>query len=149
MMPFIATPRRAFIGVLVLLFAATSTLALAGPKGMKLSDAITLQNGACSLVSDATDKEQPPEPKGPQHCVFQEGPASALTTVSVPGNKDEYIVFEYTIAPNGTITGKGREGMNQAAYSCVITGQTKPGTKHGGLLKAGAVIRVWEAANAP
>ena len=114
---------------------------------LKLSDTITLRNGTCWLVSDAGDKEQPPEPRGPQRCVFQENPAGGLTRVYVPGNKDEIITFEYVVTPGGAINGKGREGLNQAAYSCTITGQTKPGVKHGGLL-AGAVIRVLEPVNA-
>jgi|GEM_PF-3149259 len=139
--------RSVLIGALALVIAgATSASA---QTRMKLSDVITLRNGACSLVSDASDKEQPPEPRGPQRCVFQESPAAGLTRVYVPGNKDEIILFQYTITPTGTITGKGREGENQGAYSCTITGQTRAGVKHGGILKAGAVIRVWEAATAP
>ena len=116
---------------------------------LKLSDTITLRDGVCWLVSDATDVEKPPEKPGPQRCAFSEPPSAPLARVSVPGNPDETIVFEYTIAPDGTITGKGREGLNQGAYSCTITGKTRPGTKHGGLPKAGAVIRVWELPSLP
>jgi hypothetical protein len=115
---------------------------------LKLSDTITLRDGVCWVVSDATDVEKPPEKPGPQHCAFSDSPSS-LARVSVPGNPDETIVFEYTIAADGTITGKGREGLNQGAYSCTITGKTRPGTKHGNLLKAGAVIRVWELPSLP
>ncbi len=116
---------------------------------LRLSDTINLRpGGACYLTSDATDVEKPPEQKGPMRCVFRDVPG-ALTTVFVPGNKDEYITFEYSIAPNGQIKGQGREGLNHGAYSCTITGQTKPGTMHGGLLKSGALIRVWELASLP
>ena len=138
--------RSALVGALALVIAGAASAS--AQTRLKLSDTITLRNGACFLVSDASDKEQPPEPVGPQHCVFQDTPGG-LTRVYVPGNKDEIITFEYVITSGGVINGKGREGLNQAAYSCAITGQTKPGTKHGGLLKAGAVIRVLEAWNAP
>jgi hypothetical protein len=137
--------RRGLIGALALLVAGAMP---APAQQLKLSDTITLRDGACWLVSDATDVEKPPEPRGPQRCVFSDTPG-ALTRAYVPGNKDEYILFQYTIAPDGTITGKGREGLNQGAYSCTITGKTKPGTKPGGLLKAGAVIRVWELPSLP
>ena len=116
---------------------------------LKLSDVITLRDGACWLVSDASDKEQPPEKPGPQRCIFRDVPG-ALTTVYVPGNRDEYITFQYTISPTGAIVGGAcREGLNQGAYPCRITGTTKPGTPPGALLKVGAVIRVWEAQGAP
>jgi hypothetical protein len=138
--------RRGLIGALALLVAGA--LPAPAQTRLKLSDTITLRDGACWLVSDATDIEKPPEPKGPQHCIFADSPSS-LARVSVPGNTDETTVFEYTIAADGTITGKGREGLNQAAYPCTITGKTRPGTKHGALLKAGAVIRIWELPSAP
>ena len=117
------------------------------PGLLRLSDTITLRGRSCLLVSDATDVEKPPEKTGPQHCSFKD--STSLATVAVPGNKDEYIVFQYTVAADGTITGKGREGMNQGAYSCTITGKTKPGTKPGGLMRAGAVIRVMEIPSLP
>ena len=117
------------------------------PGLLRLSDTITLRAGACWLVSDATDVEKPPEPRGPQRCIFRD--LIPNTTVSVPANKDEFILFQYEIRPDGTIIGKGREGMNQGAYSCTITGKTRPGTKHGGLMKAGAVIRVMEIPSLP
>ena len=138
--------RSAIVGALALVIAGAASAS--AQTRLKLSDTITLRNGTCVLVSDASDKEQPPEPAGLQHCVLQDTPG-ALTRVYVPGNKDEIITFEYVITPGGVISGKGREGLNQAAYSCTITGRTKPGTKHGELLKAGAVIRVLEAWNAP
>jgi hypothetical protein len=137
--------RGVLVGALALVIAGVPPAFAQTP--LKLSDTITLRNGTCTLVSDASDDEKPPEVRGPQHCVFQDTPGG-LTRIYVPGNKDEIITFEYVVTPGGAINGKGREGLNQFAYSCTITGQTKPGVKHGGLLKAGAVIRVLEPVNA-
>jgi hypothetical protein len=139
--------RCGLIGALAFLVAGA--IPASAQNRLRLSDTITLRDGVCWLTSDATDVEKPPEKTGPQRCTFSETPASALARVSVPGNPDETIVFEYAIAADGTITGKGREGLNQGAYSCTITGKTRPGTKHGGLPKAGAVIRVWELPSLP
>ena len=136
--------RRGLITVLALLVAGAMP---ASAQNLKLSDTITLRDGTCWLVSDTTDVEKPPEAGPPTLHLYRL--AGSLARAAVPGNADETIVFEYTIAPDGTIRGKGREGLNQGAYSCTITGKTRPGTKHGGLLKAGAVIRVWELPSMP
>jgi hypothetical protein len=135
--------RGVLVGALALVVVGLPPASAQTP--LKLSDTITLRNGTCTLVSDAADDEKPPETHGPQKCVFQDSAAGGLTRVYVPGNKDEIITFEYAVTPGGAINGKGREGVNQLAYACTITGQTKPGVKHGGLLKAGAIIRVLES----
>ena len=132
-------------------------LVLAGPTAapaqtqLKLSDTITLRAGACWLVSDTTDAGtaiEKAEPKGPRRCRFVSDPVWNAR-VTVPGDKDETINFNFTIRPDGSIVGKGREGEGAGAYSCTITGKTRPGTKPGNLMKAGAVIRVWELPSLP
>ena len=146
MMDAVRTYRRGLAGALAILLTGTTSAFAQTP--LRLSDTITLRHGTCTLVSDATDVEKSPERRGAQRCVFADAPTS-LARVSVPGNNDEFIVFEYAIQPDGTIVGKGREGQGPSAYPCTITGKTRPGTKRGGLAERGAVIRVWETPSLP
>jgi hypothetical protein len=141
--------RRGLIGAFALLLAGGATAS--AQTRLKLSDTITLRAGTCWLVSDPTDSGtaiEKPEPKAVRRCTWASDPVWNAK-VAVPGDKDEIINFNFTIKPDGTITGQGREGLGPGAYSCSITGKTKPGTKPGDLMKAGAVIRVWELPSLP
>jgi hypothetical protein len=141
--------RRGLIGALAILVAGTTSAS--AQTQLKLSDTITLRNGACWLVSDTTDAGtaiEKRETKLPRRCTYTSDPVWN-GKVSVPNDPDETINFNITIKPDGTIVGQGREGLGPSAYSCTITGKTRPGAKLGDLLKVGAVIRVWELPSLP
>ena len=141
--------RRVLIGAFALSLAGTTSASAQTP--LKLSDTITLRAGTCWLVSDAADSGtsiEKPEPKVPRRCTFTSDPVFNAR-VTVPGDKEEIINFNFTIKPDGTITGQGREGEGPGAYSCTVTGKTKPGTKPADLMKAGAIFRVWELPSLP
>ena len=143
------TCRRVLLGAFALVLAGATTASAQTP--LKLSDTITLRAGTCWLVSDSTDSGtsiEKAEPKGARRCTFAADPVFNAR-VTVPGDKDEIINFNFTIKPDGTIMGQGREGEGPGAYSCTITGKTKPGTKPGDLMKAGAIFRVWELPSLP
>ena len=143
------TCHRVLIGAFALMLAGATNASAQTP--LKLSDTITLRAGTCRLVSDATDSGtaiEKPEARVPRRCTFAADPVFNAR-VTVPGDKDEIINFNFTIKPDGTIAGQGREGEGPGAYSCTITGKTKPGTKPADLMKAGAVFRVWELPSLP
>ena len=116
---------------------------------LKLSDTIRFDGlKFCSLVSDAGDREQPPEKPGPQKCRMTPGPVRGSIQVTVPGDPSETIYFTYTVSKSGVLTGTGTEVETPGArpYPCTVTGTVHgvPGTPGGS-----GVIQVWEAANAP
>ncbi len=141
-----ATYRRALIGAFAML--AVGATAASAQMPQRLSDTITLRDGTCMLVSDASDQDKIPEVRGPQRCRIFMDPAG-IAHVTVPGNPDETMLFQVFIKPDGTLTGKGREGEGPAAYSCTVTGRVKPGTAPANLPKTNGVIRVWEIPSLP
>jgi hypothetical protein len=145
MMHSVGAHRRGVVAALALLLASAAP-ASAGPQ--KISDTIQLKNGTCVLTSAADDQDAKPEVVGPQHCKFTASP-SGFIQVSVPGNADEFIICVCKIAPNGTISGPGRENQGPGAYSVTIIGKTKPGTPPAALLTVGAILRVLEVPSAP
>jgi hypothetical protein len=143
------TYRRVLVGALALLLTGATTASARTP--MKLSDTITFRAGSCWIVSDTTDSGtaiEKAEPRGARRCKFTADPIWN-GRISVPGDKDESIDFNITIAPDGTITGQGREGEGPGAYECTITGKTRPGAGLNNYRTVGAVLRVWELPSLP
>ena len=131
--------RRALVGALALLIAATTSASAQNP--LKLSDTIQIVASTCQITSAASDIEVPPE-FGKQKCVFT-GTLNGFWRVYVPGNKGEIIVCSCKVGKNNAITGTGREGEGPGAYSVTITGKINPG------IVLNATIQVWEKLGAP